>query len=183
MALFCPNCGTQNDDTARFCKGCGTPLADAAGARAALDPPVGAPQADPAGRVLADDGLPAGEDLDGEPGGERLLWRGRPNFLLSPIKFFTQRYKLTNERLMVDQGFVSRRTEEIDLYRVTDVSVYQNVLERILGRGDILVQTADATAPQKRLSEVADPDRVKDILRQAARAERQRRRVLLREEF
>jgi hypothetical protein len=178
---FCPDCGTQNDDNARFCKSCGRSMADVADAKAAMDPPAGS-QLDDQGRLLADDGLPAGEDLDGEPGGERILWKGRPKVLFSPIKAITRRYKLTNERLMIERGFVGRRTEEIDLYRVNDVGVKQNVAERIFGFGDIFIFTTDSTAPDYRIHNAGDPDRVKDILRTAARAERQRRRVLLRDE-
>jgi hypothetical protein len=180
---FCPDCGTENDDNARFCKTCGRQLTDVADARAVMDPPVGVAQTDEQGRMIADDGLPVGEDLDGEPGGERLLWRGRPSKVFSPIRALMNRYKVTNERLMIEHGFVSRRTEEVDLYRVHDVSVRQNIVERMFGFGDVAVETADATAPDVTLTNVVDPDRVKDLLRQAARSERQRRRVLVREEF
>ncbi len=179
---YCPDCGTQNDDNARFCKSCGRPLADVADARSAMDPPVGVAQTDERGGMIADDGLPVGEDLDGEPGGERLLWQGRPSRIFSPVQALTNRYKLTNERLMIEHGWVGRKTEEIDLYRVNDVAVKQNPGERVGGFGDISIETTDATAPIKVLYNVREPDRVKDLIREAARAERQRRRVLLRDE-
>ncbi len=179
---FCPDCGTKNDDNARFCTSCGRQLADVAEARAVMDPPVGTNRIDQQGRMITDDGLPVRQDLDGEPGGERLLWKGRPSKLFSPIRSLTHRYKLTNERLMIERGFVGRRTEEIDLYRVNDVAVKQNPGERVYGMGDIRIETTDATAPEWSLLNVRDPDRVKDLIREAARAERQRRRVLLRDE-
>jgi hypothetical protein len=179
---FCPDCGTENEDNARFCKSCGRTMTDVADARAVMDPPIGVAHTDAMGRMIADDQLPIGEDLDGEPGGERILWRGRPSKVFSPIKSITERYKLTNERIMFEHGFVGRRTEEIELFRVNDVSVKQNVLERIFGFGDILVETTDSTTPDTRLINVVDPDRVKDMVRQASRAERQRRRVILRDE-
>ncbi|MDQ3043798.1 MAG: PH domain-containing protein [Chloroflexota bacterium] len=137
---------------------------------------------DASGQMVADDGLPIGEDLDGAPGGERILWRGRPSPFLSPQQALMNRYKLTSERLMIDHGFIGRRTEETDLYRVNDVAVKQNAFERILGIGDIKIFTTDASAPEKNLFNVSHPDRVKDLIRAAARIERQRRRVLLRDE-
>ncbi len=179
---FCPNCGTDNDDDARFCQSCGRALGDVAEATAVMEPPAGGNRADASGRMIADDGLPVGEDLDGEPGGERLLWKGRPNRIISPRVGLTNRYRLTNERLIIEQGFVGRRTEEIDLYRVNDVAVKQNPIERLTGLGDVHIITTDATGPDRRLLNVSNPDRVKDLIRQAARAERQRRRVLLRDE-
>ena len=179
----CPDCGREEDDGGQYCVKCGRQLADVADARAAMDPPTVGAERDAQGRMIADDGLPIGEDLDGEPGGERILWRGRPSKLWSPISALMTRYKLTNERLMIEHGFVGRRTEEIDLYRVNDVAVKQHPGERVGGFGDIRIVTADATAPERVLHNVANPDRVKDLIREAARAERQRRRVLLREEF
>jgi hypothetical protein len=172
---FCPECGTENDDSARFCKSCGRQLTDVAGTRET-----------PAASIRnssADDDPLLGEDLDGEPGGERLLWRGRPSKVFSPLKALTQRYKVSNERIIMEHGFISRRTEEIDLYRVNDVAVKQNIVERIFGFGDIIIQAADVSSPSIKLINVVDPDRVKDLIRQAARTERQRRRVLVREEF
>lgn len=180
----CPACGRQNDDDARFCENCGRQLLAATAPPPPPRPPSGpiAGPTDAMGRMIADDGLPIGEDLDGEPGGERRLWRGRPSKLFSPRMSLTTRYQLSNERLMIEHGFVGRRTEEIDLYRVNDVAVKQNPFERIVGIGDIYVETTDATSPVQRLHNVGNPDRVKDLIRSASRAERQRRRVLLRDE-
>lgn len=179
---FCPDCGTDNDEGAKFCQNCGRPMDDVADARRLMAPPPDRVRADAEGRMIADDGLPIGQDLDGEPGGERVLWAGRPNRIVSPRMALTNRYRLTNERLMIEYGFIGRRTEEIDLYRVNDVAVKQNPAERIAGFGDVRVITTDSSAPEKRLHNVRDPDRVKDLIREASRAERQRRRVLLRDE-
>jgi zinc ribbon protein len=162
---ICPNCQTQNDDDAKFCTNCGTALEDTptsnTGASASGQPPTPQPTATgptPRG-PLADDGLPVGVDLDGEPGGERLLWQGRPGWPLSWVNRILTRYKLTNERLIIEHGFIRRRVEQI-----------------------IGIETTDATAPEIGLKDVKDPNRVKDLVWQAARIERQRRRVLLRED-
>jgi len=180
--IFCPACGTENDDDSQFCKKCGRSLDDAKQARKATNPPTGNAVADSEGRVLADDGLPVGEDLDGVPGGERHIWSGRPSKLLSPIRAITRRYKLTNERLQIDSGFVGRQHQEIDLYRVQDVEVRQGVLQRSLDKGDIWVFSSDRSDDFIKLANVSDPMRAKDLIRHASRLERQRRRVLLRDE-
>lgn len=180
--VYCPDCGTANEAGSRFCQWCGRQLGDVVEAQAVMNPPVGGAVTDTQGRMIADDGLPIGQDLDGEPGGERLLWNGRPSPIAGPRLAIVTRYRVTNERLMMVQGFVSRKTEEVELYRVNDVAVKQNVIERLLGIGDVRVVTTDSTAPQRVLQNVRDPDRVKDLVREASRAERQRRRVLFREE-
>jgi hypothetical protein len=133
--------------------------------------------------LIADDGLPIGEDLDGEPGGERVLWKGRPSWLWSPRMAITNRYRLTNERLIFEYGFIGRRTEEVDLYRVNDVSVKQHPLERLTRMGDVTVYMTDASSPSKGLHNISRQDHVKDMIPEASRIERQRRRVLLREEM
>ncbi len=180
--IYCPDCGTANDAGARFCANCGRQLADVGDTRDAATPAPVAGQRDRHGRLIADDHLPVGEDIDGIPGGERVIWSGRPSKLWSPRMALTNRYKLSTQRLMIEVGFIGRRTEEIDLFRVNDVGVKQNPLERIVGVGDIFLASADSSSPTKYLHNVKQPNRVKDLLREASRQERHRRRVLLREE-
>lgn len=179
--IFCPDCGSQNDDDARFCDNCGRRLDDVKSTQVTAAPQRG-DEKDSEGRILGDDGLPVGEDLDGIPGGERLIWKGRPSKLWSPRMALTNRYRLTNQRLIIEFGFIGRRTEEIDLFRVNDVGVKQNPFERIVGIGDIFISSADASTPNKYLHNIKDSVRIKDMLREVARQERHRRRVLVRED-
>ncbi len=191
--IICPDCGTENDDSARFCDNCGRRLDDVEPARAQQVPAAvgtGArSQAEPAPDPpvtdvpLADDGLPVGRDLDGIPGGERVIWEGRPSRLWSPRMALMNRYKLTNQRLMVEFGFIGKTTEEIELYRVTDVGVKQHPLERITRMGDIYVASGDTSTPTRYLHNIVGPERVKDLIREATRQERERRRVFVREDF
>jgi len=180
--IYCPDCGAENDPNARFCDSCGRRLDDVRAATDAANPIQRSDQKDAEGRILGDDGLPVGEDLDGVPGGERVVWKGRPSGWWSPRMALTNRYKLTNQRLIMEYGFIGRRTEEIDLFRVQDVGVKQNPFERIAGIGDIYIASADRSSPQKYLHNISDCVRVKDLLREVARQERQRRRVLVRED-
>lgn len=181
--LFCPACGSRNDADARFCDTCGRNLDDVRATVAETARVSIGDQKDAEGRLLADDRLPIGNDPEEYPGGERVLWVGRPSKLWSPRLALTQRYKLTSQRLIITYGFIGRRTEEIDLYRVNDVGVKQHPLERITRIGDVYIASADTSSPIRNLHNITTPDRVKDLIREAARIERQRRRVLLREEF
>ncbi len=180
--IYCPDCGSQNDENARFCDNCGRRLDDAKAVTDAAQAPLHGDQKDVEGRLIADDSLPVGDDLDGRAGGERIIWRGRPSKLWSPRLAISSRYKLTTQRLIMEFGFVGRRTEEVDLFRVNDVGVKQNAFERMGGIGDVYIATNDSSSPVKNLLNVNDPDRVKDLVREAARQERQRRRVLIRED-
>ena len=71
-----------------------------------------------------------------------ILWsdKKRPLFGL-PISF--TKYTLTEEKLLVDTGFLSKSQEEIRLYRITDFSVRQGLFQRMFGVGDILITSSD----------------------------------------
>lgn len=181
--IFCPDCGARNLPDARFCQQCGRQLDDVRDVNAATRPSTVGDQKDATGQLLGSDGFPLGDDLDRDFGQERVLWEGRPSKLWSPRMALTERYKLTSQRLIMTYGFIGRRTDEVDLYRVNDVGVKQHPLERITSIGDVNVLSADTTKPDRTLHNLKSPDRVKDMIRESARQERQRRRVLLREEF
>lgn len=199
--IYCPNCGHENDAAAKFCENCGRSLADVSASREAVHPggarrgnvpgqtwsepdptPTGMPTGDD-DRLLDNSGLPLGEPLSDDPNAERLLWRGRPSKLWSPRMAITNRYRLTDQRLRWEYGFIGRRVEEVDLFRINDVAIKQAAFERILGFGDITIYMTDASSGEKILHNVVGPERVKDLIRQAVRRERQRRRVIIREDM
>ena len=49
---------------------------------------------------------------------------------------------LTNERLIIREGLISRRGKEIPLERIDNVSFSQTVGERILRSGDLIIESA-----------------------------------------
>lgn len=69
---------------------------------------------------------------------------------------FTQ-YVLTTERIIVRTGVISRTGTEIPLESINDVRFSQSVSERLLGYGDILVESAGSRG-QSRLSDIPDPE-------------------------
>lgn len=70
--------------------------------------------------------------------------------------WFTQ-YVLTTERIIVRIGMVARTGTEIPLERINNVLFSQSVLERLLGFGDVLIESAGAQG-QSRLRDVPDPE-------------------------
>ena len=92
-----------------------------------------------------------------------IIWedKKRPIFGL-PISF--TKYKLTEEKLIIDTGFLSRNQEEVRLYRITDFSVKQSLFQRIFGVGNIHISSSDNTQGEFIIYEVKKPYDVKDIL-------------------
>lgn len=76
-------------------------------------------------------------------------------------------YALTGQRLREQAGVFSRNVEELELYRVKDISVQQPLLQRLLGRGEVVLVTSDRTTPTILLSAIPNPIAVADLIRRS----------------
>lgn len=68
-------------------------------------------------------------------------------------------FVLTSDRLITRSGIVSKHSREIPLERINDVTFTQTVLERALGAGDLLVESAGERG-QTRITDVRKPEQV-----------------------
>jgi uncharacterized membrane protein YdbT with pleckstrin-like domain len=94
----------------------------------------------------------------------------------SLFRRFSVRYRLTSHRLFKEVGILSRRTTEIELMRVDDLSVSQNVLQRMLDVGLITLRTTDASDPEILMAGILNPHEVKEAIR--AHVQKRRGRTL-----
>lgn len=81
-------------------------------------------------------------------------------------------YEITSERIRVSIGLLSRTTTELELYRVRDYTVVEPLWLRIVGCGNLILQTADRTNPQLIVRAVPNVNVLKDKIR--ANTERMR---------
>jgi uncharacterized membrane protein YdbT with pleckstrin-like domain len=84
------------------------------------------------------------------------------------------RYRLTTQRLFVQKGLVAKHLEEVELFRVKDVTLNQGFVQRLLGVGTVVVLSTDDTTPRLELAGILKPVEAKEALRGAFRASRQR---------
>lgn len=84
------------------------------------------------------------------------------------------RYRLTTQRLFAQTGLIAKDLEEVELFRVKDVTLSQGMLDRMLGTGTVTVLSTDDTAPRLELAGIRDPLAAKEAIRTAFRAARQR---------
>jgi len=90
------------------------------------------------------------------------------------IRRMTTKYRLTNYRLFRETGFLSRHLNEVELVRVDDVSVRQNILQRIFNVGVItVIAPHDQTEPRLELVGIENPIEVKEMIRTHVRRRRQ----------
>jgi membrane protein YdbS with pleckstrin-like domain len=102
-----------------------------------------------------------------------LLVRGI-RIALRAARLRTTRYRLTNQRLVVESGLVSRTLAEVDLRSVEDLVFRQGPLERLLGIGRVGVVSSDRNAPRLQLLGVKDPKGTRELIRTQAYAATQR---------
>ena len=85
-------------------------------------------------------------------------------FVVRPaVSWWVTRYVLTTERLMTRTGLVAQSGIEIPLERITNVNFSQSFVERLLGAGDLLVESAGTTG-QSRFANIPRPDNFAAVL-------------------
>jgi len=74
-------------------------------------------------------------------------------------------YTLTTERLRERSGVLAVQVDELELYRVKDIAVHLPVVQRLFGRGQIVLLTSDRSTPRVVLNAVPAPGKVADLIR------------------
>lgn len=108
------------------------------------------------------------------------LWNDRKRTLFGLPLSFTK-YMMTEDRLFIEQGFLSKKEDEVRLYRIMDVSLTRSFLQRIFGVGTIHCCSADKTMKDFDIISVKKPKDVKEQLSQLIEAQRDAKRVTNRE--
>ncbi len=86
-------------------------------------------------------------------------------------------YELTTERLLKSSGVLNRRLDNLELYRVRDYTVLQPYVMRVLGLGNLHLVTSDAANPELSIEAVRGIEIIREQLRKAVEAARDRKRV------
>lgn len=131
---------------------------------------------------------------------EKRVWDGAPSqvvnlgvFLVCALTFWlvvplfyavwkwlevrSVRYELTTERLRVSWGVFTRRTEEVELYRVKDTSLVEPFFQRIFDLGSIHVITSDASTPNYLLEALPQATDLREHIRHYVEVRRNQLRV------
>jgi uncharacterized membrane protein YdbT with pleckstrin-like domain len=88
-------------------------------------------------------------------------------FIAYPVRRFiqwvTSNFVVTNELLIHRQGLIAKNSMEIPLDRINDVRFHQNVFERMIGAGDLVIESA-GTRGQEVFSNVRHPENVQKVV-------------------
>ena len=94
------------------------------------------------------------------------------------IQWYFTIYVLTTERLITRSGVIARSGIEIPLESIANVLFRQNIVERILRSGDLLIESAGESG-QSKFNDVPQPDEFQSLL---YKVREQRSKALAREE-
>jgi len=90
-------------------------------------------------------------------------------------------YEVTTERIKISRGIFSRRTDELELYRVKDLTLIEPFFFRLFGLGSVIITTNDASTPTLTIHAVKRIKELREELRQAVEVGRDKKRVRLAE--
>ncbi len=115
---------------------------------------------------------------------ESNLWQGTPSqwtnvlwflacILILPIPFALYRwlavkctrFTLTTQRFRIERGILNKHLDDLELYRVKDITLSQPLIQRIVGLGTLTMVTSDATTPTVILPAIPDALPIMDRIR------------------
>lgn len=197
--MFCDKCGADNKATAAFCRECGATIEEVETRVAVRDEMAMSANSDGStlsenerqifsitptlmfvklGYVLAAVGALLLVAIVAAFTPIATIWAVLLGLLLFLIPAFFHikqklvRYTLTESKLEIDAGLISRTTRSVPLRRIQDVTVSASVMQRLLGFGDLMIDNASEEAGKVILKNINDPkERAEDVMKQMRRLE------------
>ncbi len=74
-------------------------------------------------------------------------------------------YRVSNQRIVIETGVLSKRIDEVDMRAVEDIEFRQRFLQRLLGIGEIAIVAADKELGRFRLLGVERPREIRELIR------------------
>ena len=109
------------------------------------------------------------------------IWHDRKRITFFGLPFTFTSYSVTNEVLYIKQGFFSTTEDEVRLYRIMDISLKRNLIQKIFGIGTIHCCSGDKTLGDFDIVNIKKPREVKALLSDLIETQRESKRVVSRE--
>ncbi len=90
------------------------------------------------------------------------------------MKWITTNFVITSDRIIFRQGVFAKHGIEIPLDRVNNVNFNQSIFERVLGAGDLLIESGGEDG-QQRFTDVRKPQNVQNLIHAQVEAKNRQR--------
>jgi len=74
------------------------------------------------------------------------------------------RFTLTDSKIEIDEGFISKTTRNVPLRTIQDITVSASVPQRMLGFGNLIIENAGETSGKIILKNINTPKKYADVL-------------------
>ncbi|MEZ5429526.1 MAG: PH domain-containing protein [Pyrinomonadaceae bacterium] len=188
--MYCTKCGANNSDEAVYCQKCGTSLEDEEETRVAASLQTVGDEDDDEEQIFSirptlmfvkiGYGLAVLgafvlvillNFLGGLAGIDIPYWLSIPAglaLLLIPAYFHIRQkmllYTLTDSKVEIDQGLISKTTRNVPLRIIQDVTVSATVTQRLLGFGNVEIENANENDAKIILKNINSPKKYAEIL-------------------
>lgn len=92
-----------------------------------------------------------------------------------------QKYDLTSQRLKTHSGVLSKKTDELELYRVKDTKFDQPFFLRLFGLGNVVLMSSDLTTPIAKIEAVNNAQALREQIRSLVEERRDQKGVRIAE--
>ena len=79
------------------------------------------------------------------------------------VRWITTNFVITSDRVIFRHGVIAKSGIEIPLERVNSVHFNQSIFERMVGAGDLMIESG-AEEGQQRFTDIRNPDRVQNLI-------------------
>jgi len=97
------------------------------------------------------------------------LWWPLPRL----VKWATSHFVVTSDRLIHRSGWIAKRSMEIPLEKISDVRFHQTVFERMIGAGDLTIESPGEFG-QERFDDIRKPEVVQKAIYEMGEANQRR---------
>jgi hypothetical protein len=113
---------------------------------------------------------------------EKVIWTDKPhNFFGLSVNF--TRYLLTSEKLIIRNGFLNIKDDEVMLYRILDKRVERPLWQRVFKCGTLIISAKDVYSPEVTLKSVKNAYALVETLDGLIKEARKTYRVIGRENY
>lgn len=110
-----------------------------------------------------------------------VIWQDKKRYFGLPISFTS--YAIAEKpnswsKLYCEKGLLSTHIEEIHLYRIDDISVFQSLFAKIFRVGTIVIHCDDSSCQEIFLKNIKDPYKIRTLINDKVEKARKDKRVV-----